>query len=90
MIKYKTRSVRFGVHAEIIPVEVSRETDESIWLPRGRMERKRCESQCYHNTWADAKEYLLRHAQQHVDLAENKLEYSKRTLRYVLDLKEPE
>lgn len=90
MIKYKTRSALFGVQAEIVQVEVSRETDDSIWLPGGRVERKHKVAGCYHNTWADAREYLLRHAQQHVDNAATTLEYSKRMLRSVLDMKEPE
>ena len=89
MIKYKTRSTKCGVQAEIVEVEISRETDRSVWLPGGRIERKMCDYHLYHDTWQDANDYLLRIADEQVDIAQNKLERARRRRAEVLAMREP-
>lgn len=59
MIKYQTDSGdRWSVKAEIIPVEVEKETETSVWI-RGQRNNKVTQYTVYHDTWEAAKAYLI-------------------------------
>lgn len=77
MIKYKVRN-NF-VEAKIELIEVVRETDKSIVLPkdqfwsRERTERKESEYTRYFDTWASAYEFLIDKSKRHISNLEDNL-----------------
>lgn len=88
MIKFKT-----GFLKRIEPVEVTRETAATIFIAndRGIEQRhaKRSSSINYFDTWAEAHQYLMTHAQRSVDYARMQLERANSSLGNIKGMKEP-
>lgn len=90
-------SVKFRtwVPDRIDKVEILRETDKCVFLynkfRRGGVERaaKVTEFHAYHDTWEEAKAYLLDIAEAAVEKAEMRLNNRKRVLESVLALQPP-
>ena len=76
MTKYKTGDTRWGVMAEIEPVEVDKDTDSSVWI-RGRRRAKVSEYEVFHDTWQSAHEHLLRKATERVESLIRQLEWPR-------------
>jgi len=76
-------------HNEILPVEVERETDSSVWV-RGRRQAKRVSGgDCYFDTWEDAHAALMVARQQDVEKARRALEQANSRLGNVKGMKPP-
>lgn len=69
MIKYRTGG--FGVNL-IETVDVERETEHSIWI-NGRRNSKKTSYHKYWDTWQEAHEHLLEHAERAWQIAQRKL-----------------
>lgn len=89
MIKYKTRSIRLGVTAKIERIEILRESPSCVFFLGGRWALKETEAFLYHDTWKDAHDYLLRHAEDHVMGAQKRLKDAKEARDSVLAMKKP-
>jgi len=88
MIKYKTRaSRRWGVDAEIEKVEIERETEHCIWI-NGRKNSKKSEWGIFHDSFDDAKNYLLSKQQSYVNSLHSQLESAKVILGTIKILKQ--
>ena len=87
MIKYYTRC-RY-IDPTITSIEIDKETDKSVWI-NGRREAKRSEYRVYHDTWDDAKTFLLNRAESQVNSARYALNQAKGLLGNVKGLKEVE
>jgi len=72
MIKYKTG----GYHKEIEAVEIEKESEKSVWI-NGRTQLKHTSYHNYFDTWQQGKDFLVKEAQQKVDLCAKRLEYSQ-------------
>lgn len=87
MLKYRT------YWGKITPIEVIRETEKTVVLPghRGReiREAKRSEWQNWHDTWEDARQFLLNKAQSRVDSLRAQLERAKGELGNIKGMKAP-
>lgn len=80
MIKYRTRDDKIEAH------EILRETEKTVVLApktsanpfkQERKEPKRSDWQNWHDTWDDAKAFLVEGAQKEVDVLRARLERSK-------------
>lgn len=89
MIKYRTR------FDKIEAIEVLRETEHQVVLPpsnpRGRecRESKRTDWSNWHDTWEDARAFLMGNAQREVDRARMALERAKGRLGNIKGMKKP-
>ena len=91
LVKFKT-----GYSADNIErVEVLRETAQCVYLPShcpGKTERrdaKRSEYTQYHDTWAEARAYLMQKAQTAVIAARRNLELANARLGNIKGMKPP-
>jgi hypothetical protein len=81
MIKYRTA---FG---QITEIEVEKETEKFVILKQAgmtgkpRREAKRSDWQNYHDSWEDAKTFLINEAKQKVSMAESVLLKAKNHLQ---------
>lgn len=83
----------------IEPVACTRETDASVFIMRAvrgirpseeeRRVAKRSEFEQYHNTWADARDYLLTRAESGVIAARRSLELAQAKLGNIKGMKPP-
>jgi len=87
MIKYKTGSVRYRVEPKIEKIEVERETKSTVWI-KGRAERKHGEYHDYHDTWKEARDFLVDNAYEHIDDKTNALEFAEKALDEVMAMEE--
>jgi hypothetical protein len=71
MIKYRTSN---GTVAEF---HITEEDDNSVTIS-GRVERKRSNQVNWHDTWDDAKEFLVSQAYKDVEAASANLKYTNR------------
>ena len=62
MIKYKAIPSWFNIGAKITPVEVERETESSVWV-KGRRSKKRTDFENYYDTWEQARDAFIHHAE---------------------------
>lgn len=88
MIKYKTSN--YGV--EIERVEVIRETAQCVFVVasgRERRESKSSEWSKYHDTWQQAKDFLVERETVRVEAARRILELAKGKLGNAKGLREP-
>ena len=91
MKKFKTS--KYGT--EIEPVEVVRETDAFVIFPpyrpggKERRTAKCTDYERYHDTWEDARAFLLSRAEQDVQSARRRLEVANGTLGNVKGMKKP-
>lgn len=74
--KYKTTGYNYIPNAEIIKVEIEKETNTSVWIKRRRC-AKRTAYDCYFDTWEDAYAYILDLAQKVVISAQCRLDNAK-------------
>lgn len=82
MIKYKT-----GGWLELIQeVEIEKETEKSVYV-RGSRLAKVGQYHRYHDSWADAREFLLRQAENKVEACRRTLEVAKSKLGNIKGLK---
>ena len=88
MTKYKTEVTEFSVSAKITPVEVEKETDQSVWV-EGYRHAKKSQYHQYHDTWEEAHGYLLSQVQSRVDSARMILERAKGALGNIKGMKKP-
>ena len=66
MIKYACRISHWGLDPEIKPIEVERETDNSVWV-KGKRQAKKSDGRNYYDTWQEAHSALLDAAVGRVD-----------------------
>jgi len=85
MVKYRTEDNFYGELIE--PVEVERETASSVWI-NGRRNAKITDWRCYHDTWGEAKAYLLKLAESKLNSARRSLELAQGTYGNVKGLKQ--
>lgn len=82
-------------NASIEKVECTRETEKCVWLTRwegckpSRMD-KRSTYYNFHDSWEDAKAFLLEDAQRRVESARRSLEFANSFLGNVKGLRKPE
>lgn len=89
MIKYKTTKLYVEIHL----VEVSRETALSVWVKTKHGESRQQKSsdwRVFHDTWQQAKDYLVARETQRVEGLRLQLERAKRALGNAKGLREPE
>lgn len=72
---------------EIIPVEVERETTDSIWI-NGRKCRKITQFECYHDTFDQAKGHIVLVAEKAVSAARRQLAFEEGKLERAKSVKE--
>jgi hypothetical protein len=82
MIKYMTG----GWQTKIEKVEIERETGSSVWVG-GRRHEKRTNWHIYHNTWDEARTYLLAMATHKVRSCQSSLDSAKAELSKISKLK---
>lgn len=88
MIKYKTS----GITARIVPIEVLRETDNSVYLPYGpgeKLQAKRSERGSYHDTWRGAQRHLIHRVQNKIDILDEQKRSLQRRIREISGMKQP-
>ena len=85
MIKYKTSGISFGKLIE--EVDIEKETDKSVWI-NGRRLSRRSSWDSYHDTWDDAKKFLLDIAEQKLTLARHVLNKAQSEYGNVKGLKD--
>ena len=84
MEKYRTgSSYSMGIET----VEIERETDASVWI-NGRRSAKDCEWHKYHDTWSEAKDFLVRRAGDKVSGLINRLDSARDELNKAKNLTE--
>lgn len=89
MIKYKTTNSYVEIHS----VEVSKETALSVWVKNkhGETRQQKSSSWCvFHDTWQQAKDYLVARETQRVEGLRLQLERAKGALGNAKGLREPE
>lgn len=92
MIKYKTTGLNWPIEA----VKIVRESEKSVWYEnilgsgcvRLDQERKVSDYHQYHDTWQDAKDYLLGRARQKVESARARLVDAEDTLSKIEALRQ--
>lgn len=82
MIKYKTR------WEEIKKIEISRESDSSVWDMQNRRHNKNGEWENYFDTFEEAKNYLIEEKNKEIKKAQEQLEYVMEKLKNVSNIKE--
>jgi len=85
MKKYITRSRVIRVEV----VEVEKETADFVWI-KGRRRRKESQYEQYHDTFDDAKLYLITRHLNSVSDAKNRLQVAKTYLGMAESLKSPD
>lgn len=85
MKKYVTRYHVIRVEA----VEVEKETADFVWI-NGRCRRKESQYEQYHDTFDDAKRYLITRHLNSVSDAKNRLQIAKTYLGMAESLKSPD
>ena len=93
MIKYRT-----GFAGQIEEIEIIRETAESVFRasfymrgnPTERELAKRSKHENYHDTWADAHQFLIDRATAKVASARRRLEFTNCELGNIKGMKAPE
>jgi len=88
MTKYKTDKGRFGVNAQIIAVEVDRETAHNVWI-NGIKNLKETTWEIYHSSWEEAHSYLIDRGNQNVKNVKKRLESEKERLKKVEEMVKP-
>lgn len=88
--KYKTKSYSTGIE----PVEVIRETDQSVFLAGLRKSGERREAKIsdwtqYHSSWVDAHAYLLNRAEEKVRCCHSALNSATGELDAIKGMKRP-
>jgi hypothetical protein len=97
IIKFKTSSA-WSTGPKIERVEVIRETEQSVFLPKSRVGKtngerraaKHSEWEQYHDTWEAARAYLLEIANDDVTAARLALERANGKLGNIKGMKKPE
>lgn len=87
VIKYLTGWFTKG--GPIQEVEVEKETDKSIWID-GNRESKNSDHAQYHDTWDDAKAFLLKKAEKKLNKARRFLELAQGEYGIIKGLKKPD
>jgi hypothetical protein len=85
MVKYKTAI--FSYDGLIKNVSIDKETDKSVWI-NGNRHLKSCEYEQFHDTWDDAKNYLLSKAESQLICARRELEKAQGYMGNVKGLKQ--
>jgi hypothetical protein len=84
--------------SSIEPVEIEKESEKSVWLygfriggGKGPLRRadKRTSWECYHNTWEEAKAFLISLAVEEVASARSQLEEAEEKLAHCNSLEQP-
>lgn len=78
---------------DIEKVQVVRETDACVYLPRPSGEQralKKTTYEGYFDTWQEAKTYLVEGITKDLDIAERRFEYQKKKLERVLAMQNTE
>ena len=70
MIKYKAVSYLWKIE----PIEIMKETEKTIFLIGGLKERKVSEWGSWHDTWEDARQFLLKEAEKNAESLRLQLE----------------
>ena len=68
-------------------IELSRESDSSVWIGR-RREDKFTEYQSYFDTYKDAKLHLINSKNREIEAARRRLERFEQTLTEILDMQD--
>jgi len=84
IIKYYT--ARYG--NSIKKVELSRETEKTVFHKSGRREAKVSDYCIYHDTWTEAHTHLVKQRTRALDIAKLKMASAEKDLCQVLALKE--
>lgn len=89
MIKYKT----CGFSDRIDEVEIARETKSSLWIislnGHARRASKISRYDNYHDTWKEAKDYLINSQQGKIDSCVEELNYHNQKMQKIKNLSEP-
>ena len=84
MKKYKTGGLW---SPEINAVEVSKETEKSVWVTSygGRQERRNkvTDYEAYHDSWKAARDHLINKANKALASAEKRVDHAKATLEKI-------
>ena len=87
MIKYVTQSS----YARIEEVEVESETKHFVTLKRDDgsfyKEKKTSEYNCYHDSWSQAKQYLVDKVREEIESLERQMNTKKDRMNQILSLK---
>ena len=83
--KYRTS----GWGSLIEKVEVTKETDKSVWLGV-RREAKVSEYQCYFDTWDQAKAHVVSKAEAKLKAAKSRFDSARSHLERVKSMKKPQ
>ena len=86
--KYKTQPSSTVIEA----VEVLRETEQCVYVPRGKHERREFKAtrwDRYHDSWEDAHQYLMSKAERKIDDARRDLQLAQSFLGNVKGLRKP-
>lgn len=76
MINFKTENWPFCPKKPIKLITIQRESDSSIWI-NGRRSSKLSRTTNYHDTWGDARAYLISRAETKRRLALEALDYAE-------------
>lgn len=88
MIKYRTS--KFYFERNIEEIEISRETDKSVWIKTKfgeQREAKKTNYYRYFDTWEEAHQHLLSEAEKDIMNAERRLENAKHKLMSIKEMK---
>lgn len=83
--KYKTKIYPFDDNF-ILPVEITKETDKCIWRGSSRC-LKHSDYEQYHDTWIEAKVYLLSKAKAGIENAKRSLSAAELFADKIQDLR---
>lgn len=85
MIKYRTDS-GYGMKP-IMAVEIERESEASVWIG-GRRQSKISDYYRYHDTWAQAKDFLVARAERKLSSAKSSMQYAENELAKIQSIQE--
>lgn len=83
MIKYKADTI----FNQILQVEIDKETDKSVWI-NGRRTSKISNYESYHNTFQEAKDYIIERQTKRYHRAKENLNSEYLTLQQIKKLTE--
>jgi glutathione peroxidase-family protein len=75
-------------YLNIDKVEVERETNVSVWLKNGRREAKISDYSIYHNSFTEAKEYLINRKEKEIQRYQCEIKDSKQDLNIINGLED--
>ena len=89
MTTYKYLTGGFFQKSEIKRVEVEKETEHSVWI-NGRRSAKESRYGIYHDTYSEARHWIIKRAEAKAKYARENLEKALSSLNEALDLPESE